>query len=110
MRMIMMKRALTLALAATFAVGLSAQTSSQKPTPAPAAAAKTKTMTMAQGSWVFMTADGQDVSGSGQEIVITITDDKYVQLVNGAIAERGTFKLDEAKKPMWIDIKITEGD
>jgi uncharacterized protein (TIGR03067 family) len=30
--------------------------------------------------------------------------------VNGQVAERGTFKIDETKKPLAIDIQIVEGD
>jgi uncharacterized protein (TIGR03067 family) len=78
--------------------------------PAAASAARNKTMALLQGSWVFVTADGQDLSGSGQEIVVTITDDKYTQMVNGVVAERGSFSIDDTKKPMWLNIKITEGD
>ena len=41
---------------------------------------------------------------------MTITDDKYVQVTNGAVVERGSFKFDETKKPMTMDLSITEGD
>ena len=54
--------------------------------------------------------NGQDVAASGQEITITITDNNYVQTVNGQVVERGTFKIDESKKPMTMDLSITEGD
>ncbi len=67
-------------------------------------------MAAAQGVWQMTSANGQDAAGSGQEITITITDNKYVQTVNGQVVERGTFKLDESKKPVTIDLNITEGD
>lgn len=63
-----------------------------------------------QGTWQMTTVNGQDTAGSGQEIVITITDNKYVQTVNGQVVEKGSFKIDEAKKPMTLDITIAEGD
>ena len=34
-------------------------------------------------------ANGQDVAGSGQDVLVTITDDKYVQTVNGASRREG---------------------
>ena len=103
----MIRRALTLVLAASFAAALSAQTNTQKPAPTPAAA-KSKTLAMVQGAWVFMTADGQDVSAA--DIVVTITDDKYVQSAAGQVVEKGSFTIDDTKKPMWLTIKIIEGD
>ena len=54
-------------------------------------------------------ANGQDLAGSGQEVLVTITDDKYVQTVNGEVVEKGSFKLDETKKPFGLDILVAEG-
>ena len=34
-------------------------------------------------------ANGQDLAGSGQDVLVTITDDKYVQTVNGAGRREG---------------------
>ncbi len=62
-----------------------------------------------QGTWVVQTFNGQP-SADGGEISITITGDKYAQSVNGAVNERGTFKIDPAKKPMTIDLTIQEGE
>ena len=42
-------------------------------------------------------------------MTLTFTGDKYHQTVGGQINERGTIKLDAAKKPMTIDLIITEG-
>jgi hypothetical protein len=36
-------------------------------------------------------------------------DDKYVQTVNGEVVEKGSFKLDETKKPFALDILVAEG-
>jgi uncharacterized protein (TIGR03067 family) len=69
-----------------------------------------KTMEAVQGVWMMTNTNGQDLAGSGQEIVITITGDKYVQTVNGTVVEKGSFKIDDAKKPMILDIMISEGD
>ena len=76
----------------------------------PGAPAMSKALASVQGTWAFTQMDGQDVAASGQEILITITDNKYVQTINGQVVERGTFKLDETKKPWTIDITIVEGN
>ena len=76
----------------------------------PAAPAQSKTLAAVQGTWIFTQMDGQDVAASGQEIAVTITDDKYVQTINGQVVERGTFKLDDTKKPWTIDLNIIEGN
>ena len=76
----------------------------------PAAPALSKTLAAVQGTWIFTQMDGQDVAGSGQEIAVTITDNKYVQTINGQVVERGTFKLDDTKKPWTIDLSIVEGN
>ena len=63
-----------------------------------------------QGVWKMTTTNGQDVAAAGQDITITITGNSYVQTVNGQVVEKGTFKIDETKKPMTIDISVVEGD
>ena len=80
---------------------------------APAQAAimnKSKALASVQGIWTMTMANGQDVAGSGQEMLVTITDDKYVQTMNGQVVEKGTFKLDDTKKPVALDILIAEGE
>jgi uncharacterized protein (TIGR03067 family) len=72
--------------------------------------ARAKLIASLQGTWLMTVSNGQDLAGSGQEILITITDDKYAQTVNGTVVERGSYKLDETKKPMTVDLAITEGD
>lgn len=91
-----------LALFLTAALGASSQ--------APKEAPKSKMLESLQGAWLFTSADGQDLTGSGQEIYVTITGNAYVQTVNGQQVERGTFKIDETKKPMTLDLIIAEGD
>ena len=91
-----------LALILTAALGASSQ--------APKEAAKSKVLESLQGSWLFTSADGQDLTGSGQEIYVTITGNAYVQTINGQQVERGTFRIDETKKPMTLDLIIAEGD
>jgi uncharacterized protein (TIGR03067 family) len=63
-----------------------------------------------QGVWKMTTTNGQDMAAAGQDITITITGSNYVQTVNGAVVEKGSFKIDESKKPMTMDLQITEGD
>lgn len=62
-----------------------------------------------QGTWILTAPDGQPLTQSG-ELAITITGNAYAQSVGGTVNERGTIKLDATKKPMWIDLTITEGD
>jgi uncharacterized protein (TIGR03067 family) len=71
-------------------------------------APKGKALTMLQGTWVFTSIGGQDTAGS-PEVIVTITDNKYVQTVGGEVVEKGTFKIDETKKPMTMDLSIAEG-
>ena len=97
-----------LVLAAALAVApLAAQGAAQTAKPA---AALSKTMAAVQGAWLFTHVDGNDISGAGQEIVVTISEDKYVQTINGQVVERGTFKIDDTKKPWTIDLSIVEGE
>jgi uncharacterized protein (TIGR03067 family) len=63
-----------------------------------------------QGKWVVTTINGQSVGEGGMEMLLTFTGDKYTLTMNGAVNERGTIKLDASKKPVTIDLSITEGD
>jgi uncharacterized protein (TIGR03067 family) len=76
----------------------------------PRTAAPSKTLEALQGTWVITVADGQDLAGSGQEVALTITGNAYVQTMNGQVVERGTFKIDDTKKPIALDLSIAEGD
>jgi uncharacterized protein (TIGR03067 family) len=62
-----------------------------------------------QGKWVINSLNGQSAPEGGMEISLTFTGDKYAQTMNGEVNERGTIKLDASKKPMTIDLIITEG-
>ena len=107
----MMNRLMTLAAIVAFTTVATAQSATQSGTqaaPAKPDAAKSKTLTDLQGAWVLTTANGNDTAGQ-PEIVLAITDNKYVQTVNGDVVERGTFKLDETKKPIQVDLMIGEG-
>lgn len=95
-----MSRLINLTACLLLAAGVAAQTP-KTPTPAQALAAM-------QGVWLIQTFNGQP-AGEG-EVTLTITAEKYAQTVNGAVAERGTVKLDPAKTPMSIDLTIQEGD
>jgi uncharacterized protein (TIGR03067 family) len=118
---LMRTKLLLFAVTMSLAAAASAQTSSTPPPPGvaqipaqPAAAGKpaagmSKIMADLQGSWVFTTANGNDTTGQ-PEIVITLTDNKYVQTVNGEVVERGSFKIDETKKPICVDLSIAEGN
>jgi len=74
----------------------------------PAVSATSKTLDALQGTWVFTTTDGNDMSGA-PEVAVVITKDAYVQTVNGDVVERGQFKLDDTKTPMRMDLIIKEG-
>jgi len=74
----------------------------------PASAAVPAALKPMQGTWVLTTQDGQPLSPNG--LTITITGDKYAQAEGGTVNERGTMKLDATKKPMWLDLTITEGN
>ena len=100
--------ALSISMVAVFATVTLAQSQTAKPEPQKPAAAPSKLMAMLQGTWIMTTSNGQDMTG-GPEVSITITDNKYVQVTNGAVVERGSF-TDESKKPMTMDLNITEGD
>jgi uncharacterized protein (TIGR03067 family) len=111
----MKTRLLTLSITAALTSVAFAQGGATQPGSAPAAQAANaapatpKALAALQGTWVLTSADGEDLTG-GPEIALTITDDKYVQTVNGDIQERGQIKLDEAKKPIRIDLIIQEGN
>lgn len=109
---LMIRRFAPLSLALAFAVASAPMVSAQAPSKAapPAQTKMSALVTSLQGAWQMVTANGQDTAGSGQEMLITITDNKYAQSLNGQVVERGTFKIDETKKPMTIDLAITEGD
>jgi len=84
-------------------IALTAGVLTQAPKPA---AKDAKAAAALQGTWVLTTINGQPLS---DELTLTFTGDKYHQTVGGAVNERGTIKVDASKKPMTIDLAITEG-
>lgn len=67
-----------------------------------------KGATALQGTWEVSSINGQAAS-PGNELKLTFEGQKYHQTSAGTINERGTFKVDPTKKPMTIDLSITEG-
>ena len=47
--------------------------------------------------------------GEPQELSLTFKGNTYLQTFGGNVNESGTFKIDTAKKPMTMDLTITEG-
>ena len=82
-------------------VGLAAQ--SGKPAPASKAAAPL------QGTWMITSINGKSAGEGSPELTLTFAGDKYQQALGGTVNERGTIKIDASKKPMTIDLAITEG-
>lgn len=108
----MMKRALTFALVASMTtVGFAhAQTTAARQQAPKPDATMSKLMTSLQGVWVITSANGETPPEGAPEVTLAITGDKYAQTVAGNVVERGTFKIDETKKPMTLDLSITEGE
>ena len=79
--------------------------------PAPAAQdASAKVLASLQGIWVVVSVNGESLDNQGVEMALKIEGNKYYQLVNGAIDETGTFKVDAAKTPISFDLTIQEGN
>ena len=69
----------------------------------------TKGAAALQGTWVITSVNGQTAPEGSPEMTLTFTGDKYHQTLAGEVNERGSIKLDASKKPMTIDLIITEG-
>ena len=105
----MNRRITPLVLALAFAVA--PMVAAQAPrSAAPQGDKLTGTLASLQGVWKMTTTNGQDIAAAGQDMTITITGSNYVQALNGQVVEKGSFKIDETKKPMTMDLSITEGD
>ncbi len=72
--------------------------------------AAAKALATVQGSWTIATINGQSLAEGGMQMSLVFTGDKYAQVSNGTTDERGSIKIDPAKKPMTIDLNITEGN
>jgi uncharacterized protein (TIGR03067 family) len=58
-----------------------------------------------QGTWTI-----DDINGNSPgPMLLIFKGDKYEQLVNDAVVERGTIKLNAAQKPIAMDMVIEEG-
>jgi len=109
----MNRRITPLVLAVAFAAAplLAAQApQTSDPKTPPQVVKPTGVLASLQGVWKMTTTNGQDITAAGQEMTVTITGSNYAQALNGQVVEKGTFKIDEAKKPMTMDLSITEGD
>jgi uncharacterized protein (TIGR03067 family) len=61
------------------------------------------------GTWMVTSINGEEAAAGSPELTLTIKGDKYHQALGGEVNERGTIKVDAAKKPMTIDLAISEG-
>jgi uncharacterized protein (TIGR03067 family) len=73
-----------------------------------AQAGLSKELTALQGNWVTTMLNGEAVPAN-PEVMLAVDKDKYAQSVDGQVIERGSIKLDASKKPVAIDLIITEG-
>jgi uncharacterized protein (TIGR03067 family) len=63
-----------------------------------------------QGTWSIASINGQSPQDGAAPLTLSFDGDKYSQAVGTDVNERGSFKVDSAKKPMTIDLTIMEGD
>jgi uncharacterized protein (TIGR03067 family) len=68
-----------------------------------------KTLAPFQGTWSLVMGDAKAPPGGPKAILLTITGDRYAQVVDGTVTERGTLKIDTTAKPMTIDLSIQDG-
>lgn len=59
-----------------------------------------------QGTWGITAINGQTL---GVEMALVFEGDKYHQVVDGSVDERGGVMVDAKTKPMTIDLAIEEG-
>jgi uncharacterized protein (TIGR03067 family) len=98
----------TMIAAITLATGVFTQ--GTKPQVKPGAKPPTaKSAAALQGTWAIGSINGQAAT-EGNELTLTFEGTKYHQTFGGKVNERGTFKVDATKKPMSIDLAITEGN
>jgi uncharacterized protein (TIGR03067 family) len=103
-----MTRIATLAVVVLMSAGLTAQGGGRGGAQAPPAAAQAaldKALASLQGTWVINDINGQ----APPSMLLVFKADKYEQVVDGTVNEKGTIKLDAAKKPMALDLVIQEG-
>ena len=84
-------------------MALGAAVLAQEPRPTSGAAAL-------EGTWIITSINGQTPQDGAPDMTLTFTSDKYHQSIGADVTERGTIKVDAAKKPMTIDLNIVEGE
>ena len=89
-------------LAASIALMVSAAVPAQDAVP--------KALAPFQGTWVIATVNEQPPAAGEPEASFTVTGAAYTVTVNQNVVERGTIKIDPAKKPWTIDFLITFGE
>jgi uncharacterized protein (TIGR03067 family) len=94
---------------AALSVGLAAQGPKPAPPAAKPAAPASKAAAPLQGTWIITSINGKPSAEGAQELTLTFAGDKYSQAVASTVNERGTITIDATKKPMTIDLGITEG-
>jgi TonB family protein len=65
-----------------------------------------KVLNSMQGSWSIVTSNGKAPAGVW---VLTLTGDSFKITQQDKVVERGTVRVDQAQKPLAIDLSITEG-
>ena len=63
-----------------------------------------------EGTWRITSLNGRQVPDVGPQTTLSIIGERYQQALDGKVSERGTLKLDASKRPVTIDLVITEGD
>ena len=64
---------------------------------------------MLEGTWLLTAVNGQTIPEASPPLTLTFSGGSYHQTLGKDVNERGTFKVDSSKKPMTIDLAITEG-
>ena len=100
----------TFALAASLVAVAIAQTPTPTPAAKPATPALSKELTALQGTWQVVTMNGSSPSDQGASLEFVVKGNAYQVIVNGSVDESGTVKIDAAKKPVWFDLSIAEGN
>jgi uncharacterized protein (TIGR03067 family) len=62
-----------------------------------------------QGTWTLTSIDGRSAADAGMKGELVIKGSAYEVIVNGAVDESGTIRLDRSKKPAAIDLVIAKG-
>jgi uncharacterized protein (TIGR03067 family) len=68
-----------------------------------------KAVAALQGTWVITSLNGQTPPDGSPQLSLTFTGEKYHQTLGTDVNERGSIKVDATKKPMTIDLIISEG-